>query len=85
MIKPRARVNAITALDEAGLLSVSITAPPLEGKANTVLCEFLGKALGVPKSTVSIAAGHTARIKTVEFQTLNDEEVRERVQRSLLD
>lgn len=84
-IKPRARINAITAFDEAGLLSVSITAPPIEGRANKELSEFLGKALGVPKSTVNVVAGDTSRVKTVEFSTLNDGQVRDRIGSALLD
>lgn len=56
--------------DEAGVaLSVSTTAAPDGGAANTAIVATLAKALGVPKSAVRIAAGGTSRVKRVEIDT----------------
>ena len=45
-------------------LRVRIAAPPVEGKANAALREFLAKALGLPKSSVSLDKGDGSRLKT---------------------
>jgi len=49
-----------------GALKVALTAPPVEGAANKALVEFLAKTLCVPKSAVTLVAGHTSRHKVVE-------------------
>lgn len=46
------------------VLRVRIAAPPVEGKANTALREFLAKALGLPKSAVTLEKGDSSRLKT---------------------
>jgi uncharacterized protein (TIGR00251 family) len=47
-------------------LTVRIDAPPIDGAANTKLIEVMSEWLGVSKSQVQIAKGHTARYKTLE-------------------
>ena len=70
-LSPRGGRDAIEgwALDEAGrpFLKVRVAAPPVEGAANTALEALLAKALGLPRSAVSVARGQTARIKQVEI------------------
>jgi len=46
-------------------LAVKVTAAPDKGKANAAIIKLLAKALGVPKSTLSVSAGETARLKTI--------------------
>lgn len=46
------------------VLRVKIAAPPLDGKANVALREFLARYLGIPKSKVTLDKGDTSRIKT---------------------
>jgi uncharacterized protein (TIGR00251 family) len=46
-------------------LAVSVTAVPEDGKANGALIELLAKTWKMPKSAITIAAGATARTKTV--------------------
>ena len=50
-------------------LKARVSAPPEDGKANAALIQLLAKALGLPKSAVRIAAGETARLKTVFIQS----------------
>ena len=78
-VQPRAKKNAITGeLGEA--LKVALTAPPIEGKANEAIVEFLAKLLKVPRSSVSIAAGESARNKIIRVAGLTGKQVRERLQ-----
>ena len=56
--------------DAAGerLLRARVAAPPVDGAANDALVRLLAKALGVPRSAVTIASGETSREKTVEIR-----------------
>jgi uncharacterized protein len=77
-IHPRAKKNAITGeLGEA--LKVSLTAPPLDGRANDACIEFFAKLLNVPRSSVTIASGHTSRNKVIRVLGLSAEELRKRI------
>lgn len=46
------------------VLRVRIAAPPVEGKANAALREFLAIALGLSKSVVTLEKGDSSRFKT---------------------
>lgn len=65
---PNARADAIVGWEDdpqAGrVLRVRIAAPPVEGKANTALRDFLAKSLGVSKSAVVLEKGGSSRFKT---------------------
>ena len=45
-------------------LKVRIQAPPVDGKANLAVIEFLAKALKVPKKNVGLVSGETSRSKS---------------------
>lgn len=45
------------------VLRVRVAAPPVEGKANEVLRDFLAKTLGLSKSSVVLEKGGTSRVK----------------------
>ena len=49
-------------------LKMKVHAPPVEGQANDVLCEFLAAILGVPRRTVTVARGTTSRQKLVRIE-----------------
>ena len=81
-VHPRARRNAITgALGDA--LKLSLTAPPAEGRANQAVIEFLAEVLRLPRSSVTIAAGHTSRNKVVRVSGLSASTVAERLAAAL--
>jgi uncharacterized protein (TIGR00251 family) len=46
---------------------VRITAPPVDGKANKQLCEFLARTCGVAKRAVQLVAGQTSRYKRIRI------------------
>jgi uncharacterized protein (TIGR00251 family) len=77
-IRPRAKLNAITGrLGDA--LKVSLTAPPVDGKANQACIEFFAKLLKVSRSSVTIAAGQTSRNKVIRVVGLSAKEVEARL------
>jgi uncharacterized protein (TIGR00251 family) len=45
------------------VLKVAVSAPPVDGAANTALIALLAKRLGIPKSSVSLVSGAAARVK----------------------
>lgn len=47
------------------MIRVRVTAVPDKGKANAAVTVLLAKALGVPKSAISVVSGETARLKTI--------------------
>lgn len=48
-------------------LKVAITAPPVDGKANSHLITFLAKQFRVPKSQVVLVKGDTSRHKQIKI------------------
>jgi len=46
-------------------MKISLAAPPVDGKANKALRDFLAKRLKIPKSAVSVISGETSRNKVV--------------------
>ncbi len=53
--------------DGTAVLRVRVTAVPDKGKANAAVIALLAKALGIPKSAITLAAGETARFKTLRI------------------
>lgn len=74
-VHPRARKNAISG-ELGDALKLSLTAPPVEGKANDACIKFLAEILGVARSSVSIVAGETSRQKVIRVSGLSAEQVR---------
>jgi len=77
-LHPRAKKNAITG-ELGDALKVSLTAPPINGKANEACIEFFAKLLEVPRSSVTIASGQTSRQKVIRVTGLSAEEVRKHI------
>ena len=60
------RIDGIVTLaDGRTALQARVRAVPEKGKANAALEALFAKALGVPKSAVSVIAGGTSRLKSV--------------------
>jgi uncharacterized protein len=77
-VHPRAKKNAITG-ELGDALKLSLTSPPVEGRANEACIEFFAKLLNVPRSSVTIASGQTSRQKFVCVSGLSADEVRRRI------
>ena len=78
-VHPRAKKNAITG-ELGDALKVSLTTPPVEGRANQACIEFFAKLLKVPRSSVTIASGQTSRNKVMRVAGVTAEDVRRRLQ-----
>ncbi|MCL1068229.1 DUF167 family protein YggU [Shewanella olleyana] len=65
-IQLRANRNSIVGL-HGNELKIAITAPPVDGKANSHLVKYLSKAFKVPKADVVILKGMQGRHKQVKI------------------
>ena len=61
-VQPRSSKNVISG-PYGESIKIKLTAPPVDNAANKMCIQFLSKTLGVPKSSVEILSGHTARKK----------------------
>ena len=77
-VHPRAKKNAITG-EVGDALKISLTAPPIDGKANEACIEFFAKLLKVPRSSVTIASGQSSRKKVIRVVGVSAEEARKRL------
>jgi uncharacterized protein len=66
-VKPNSRKNEVK-LAEDGTLTISVSAPPREGKANQKIVELLSEYLKKPKSSISIVSGFKGKTKIVEIE-----------------
>ncbi|GLQ12173.1 UPF0235 protein [Devosia yakushimensis] len=68
-VTPNAGRDAIEGVelrdDGSAVLRLRVKAMPDKGKANAAVVALVAKALGVPKSAVSVVSGETARLKTL--------------------
>ena len=79
-LHPRAKKDAITGtLGDA--LKISLTAPPIEGRANLACIEFLADLLKLPRSSITIAAGQTSRNKLIRISGVSAADVETRLRR----
>jgi uncharacterized protein len=71
-LRLRLRVQPRASRDRLGepmgdRLKVTITAPPVDGKANEHLLRFLAREFRVPRGAVTLVSGETGREKTVRI------------------
>ncbi|WP_332689071.1 DUF167 family protein [Devosia sp.] len=68
-VTPNAGRDAIEGVerrdDNSAVLRLRVSAVPDKGKANAAVVALLAKALGVPKSALSVVSGETSRLKTI--------------------
>ena len=64
-VTPKASRDRITV--EGDQIRVYVTAVPENGKANASVVKLLSKALGVPKSRLTVVKGVTSRDKVIQI------------------
>ena len=77
-IQPGAKKTEVVGRHGAAL-KIRLAAPPMDGKANDCLIEFLAAALGVTKRRVELISGASARAKRVRIEDMDSALVRERL------
>lgn len=66
IIKPNSRTESIERREDGSLI-VKVRPAAKEGKANIALVKAISQYLDVPKSRISIAAGHASRKKIIHI------------------
>jgi len=74
-IHPGARKSAVTGI-HADVLKISLTTPPIDGRANEALVAFVADLLHLPNARVVIIAGKTNRSKILRIMGKSAAEVR---------
>jgi len=73
-VTPRAKRNSVE-LASPGQLRVRVTVAPEDGKANAAVLKLLAKALGIPKSRMSIIRGQTNQDKVIALGGVTSSEL----------
>ncbi|MCC6798239.1 MAG: DUF167 domain-containing protein [Candidatus Hydrogenedentes bacterium] len=68
-VQPKASRNSC-AVDEAGRIRVSLTAPPVDGAANDALVRYMSELLQLPRRAVTIVSGEKSRDKILAISGL---------------
>lgn len=77
-VHPRARKNAVTGVvGEA--LKLSLTAPPVEGRANEAVIEFFAEFFEIPRSSITITSGAISRVKRIHIAGITPAGVQQRL------
>jgi uncharacterized protein (TIGR00251 family) len=77
-VAPRSSTNRLEMLDD-GTLRVRVTAPPVDGAANTALLKVLARNLNVPRSSLAIGSGESSRCKLIVVSGITPDELAERL------
>lgn len=64
-VKPNARRTRVVGWADERTVILAVAAPPVDGKANDEVVRFLARALGLPRSAVTVERGATARVKHI--------------------
>ncbi|MEO6816874.1 MAG: DUF167 domain-containing protein [Edaphobacter sp.] len=65
-VRPEAKKNDIAGI-HAGAVKISLTAPPVDGRANEALIEFVAELLRIPRSRIDLLSGTTSRMKVLRI------------------
>jgi len=79
-VQPRSSENALVGWS-GDTVKLRVTAPPVEGAANTACLSVLSKLLDVPLMHLSLIKGEHSRNKVVRILGLTEEQVQARLGR----
>ena len=65
-VSPRSSKNEVTKISE-GEYKVKLTAPPVDGEANVMLLKILAEYFSVPRSSLQIVGGKSAKTKIIDI------------------
>jgi uncharacterized protein (TIGR00251 family) len=78
-VTPRAKRNEISQVLADGTIKVRLTAPPVEGKANRALIQFLAEVFDISSSKIELTAGRRSRDKVVSVAGIDNETAQVRI------
>lgn len=78
-LQPGARRDAVCGV-HGGRLKIAVMAPPVEGRANEALVEFLARRLDLPRRQVHLASGQRSRDKTLRADGIGAREAWRRLE-----
>jgi len=67
------------------LPKLAVAAPPVDGAANEAVVAAVAELVGVPRRSVRIVGGASARTKRLEVDGVSDAELGEHVRRALAE
>lgn len=73
-VTPRASRSGVLG-EEAEWLRIRLQAPPVDGKANAALIEWLADTIKRPKRTIALISGDTNRLKRLRITDITPEEL----------
>jgi uncharacterized protein (TIGR00251 family) len=74
-VQPKSSRQRIIGLYD-GLLKIGVTSPPVDGRANREVAEFLAKCLKIPKKNVVLKSGRQSRRKIFTVYGLHCGDIR---------
>lgn len=75
-VQPRASKTKLCGL-HGEALKISITAPPVDGKANKEIITFFAKLFHLPRTSVTVKSGQQSRTKMLRFEQFPVEQARQ--------
>lgn len=82
LISPQSRKNEIIGIYQ-NQLKIKIIAPPVDGKANECLLEYLSQILSIRISALEIIKGQTSKSKQIKIAGMTPEALRDLLQKYL--
>jgi hypothetical protein len=73
-VQPGARKSEIVGL-HGEALKIRLAAPPVDGKANACLIEFLAERLNVPRAQVVLVSGAASRLKRLRVAGVSEQAI----------
>lgn len=67
-IQPNSKKSGYAGLYD-GIPKLKITAPPVDGAANSEIIKIFSKLLNIPKSDIVISSGQASRLKILDINT----------------
>lgn len=74
-VQPGAKHTEVVAISPDNAIKIRVSAPPVEGKANLVLLEFLKEVLKIKQSQLEIVHGETSRTKIIRITGIESKEI----------
>jgi uncharacterized protein (TIGR00251 family) len=77
-VQPGASTTEVVGL-HGDRIRLRIQSPPIDGRANEAVLQWIAERLGVPRRAVTLVRGEKSRAKTVEILGVTLDSVRERL------